>query len=119
MIDYELYCRIKQAEAAGHSAPQIARSLQLHVQTVRRWQAQEKYVRSQAAQVPRASKLDVHKPAIARWLETHPFTAMQLWKKVRERGEWEKVVAPKKKTHLNDVMHAVGMGLFLVERGRV
>ena len=86
MIDYELYCRIKQAEAAGHSAPQIARALQLHVQTVRRWQAQETYVRSQAAQVPRASKLDVHKPAIARWLETHPFTAMQLWQKVRERG---------------------------------
>lgn len=86
MIDYELYCRIKQAEAAGHSAPQIARSLQLHVQTVRRWQAQEKYARSQAAQVPRPSKLDVHKPAIARWLEAHPFTAMQLWQKVRERG---------------------------------
>ncbi|MCS6242237.1 MAG: transposase, partial [Opitutus sp.] len=86
MINYELYCRIKQAEAAGHSAPQIARSLQLHVQTVRRWQAQEKYARSQAAQVPRPSKLDVHKPAIARWLEAHPFTAMQLWQKVRERG---------------------------------
>lgn len=40
-------------------------------------------------------------------------------KKVRESGEWSKVVVPKKKTHLNDVMHAVGMGLFLVERGRV
>ena len=40
-------------------------------------------------------------------------------KKVRERGEWGKIVVPKKKTHLNDVMHAVGMGLFLVERGRV
>lgn len=40
-------------------------------------------------------------------------------KKVRESGEWGKVSVPKQKTHLNDVMHAVGMGLFLVERGRV
>ena len=40
-------------------------------------------------------------------------------KKVRESGEWGKVTVPKQKTHLNDVMHAVGMGLFLVERGRV
>ena len=40
-------------------------------------------------------------------------------KKVRESGEWSKIVVPKKKAHLNDVMHAVGMGLFLIERGRV
>ena len=40
-------------------------------------------------------------------------------KQVHARGWWDRVVVPKRKTHLNDVMHAVGMGLFCVERGRV
>jgi len=40
-------------------------------------------------------------------------------KQVRERGWWDRVTVPKRKTHLNDVMHAVGMGLFCVERKRV
>jgi hypothetical protein len=33
MIDYDLYSKIKHAEAAGHTPPQIARTLDLHVQT--------------------------------------------------------------------------------------
>lgn len=86
MIDYDLYSKIKHAEAAGHTPPQIARTLDLHVQTVRRWLAVERYQRSRRAEAPRPSKLDAYKGAIARWLETHPFTAMQLWHKVREQG---------------------------------
>lgn len=35
------------------------------------------------------------------------------------RAGWPAVRLPRRKTHLNDVMHAVGMGLFLIERGRV
>jgi hypothetical protein len=45
-------------------------------------------------------------------------------KRLREAAEgaparWGEVRVPKQKTHLNDVMHAVGMGLCLIERGRV
>lgn len=39
-------------------------------------------------------------------------------KRLRERGLWERVEVPKRKTHLNDVMHAVGVGQFLIDRGR-
>jgi hypothetical protein len=34
-------------------------------------------------------------------------------------AHWGAVHPPTRKTHLNDVMHAVGMGLWLIERGRV
>ncbi len=34
-------------------------------------------------------------------------------------AHWGAVHPPERKTHLNDVMHAVGMGLWLIERGRV
>lgn len=86
MIDYESFCRMKQAQAAGRSAPQIAQELGLHIQTVRLWLARERFERSAAAQRPRPSKLDAHKGALVRWLESHPFTAMQLFHKLREQG---------------------------------
>ncbi len=86
MIDYDQYCQLKQAAAAGRTAPQIAQELNLHVQTVRRWLALERYERSRGADAPRPSKLDAYKGALARWLDAHPFTAMQLWHKLREQG---------------------------------
>jgi transposase len=84
MISYEQYCRLRQAQAAGHTPPQIARELQLHVQTVRLWLARENYRRSGGTQ--RASKLDAHKGAIVRWLDAHPYSATQLFHKLREQG---------------------------------
>ncbi len=86
MIDYDTFCRLKQLREQGRTPPQIARELHLHIQTVRRWLAHERFQRSAAAQRPRPSKLDAFKPALARWLETHPFTAMQLFHKLREQG---------------------------------
>ena len=86
MIDYDTFCRIKQLHREGRTPPQIALELQLHVQTVRLWMDRERFVRSAAASRPRPSKLDAFKPAVARWLDTHPFTAMQLFHKLREEG---------------------------------
>ena len=40
-------------------------------------------------------------------------------KHLRERGEWDRVVPPRRKTNLNDVMHAAGLGLFCIDRKRV
>ena len=37
-------------------------------------------------------------------------------KRVRERGWWDRIVVPKRKTHLNDVMHAAGIGFYCIER---
>lgn len=86
MIGYERYCQMKQAAAAGRTAPQIALEMNLHVQTVRQWLARERYERSFGAQRARQSKLDPYKGALVRWIDGHPFTAMQLWHKLREQG---------------------------------
>ena len=86
MIDYDTFCRLKQLRAQGRTPPQIAREMHLHIQTVRLWLARERFQRSGAAQQPRPSKLDAFKPALARWLDSHPFTAMQLFHKLREQG---------------------------------
>ena len=86
MIGYDTFCQIRQAQAAGRTPPQIAQELGLHIQTVRLWLARERYERSAAAQRPRPSKLDAHKGALVRWLDGHPFTAMQLFHKLREQG---------------------------------
>jgi hypothetical protein len=37
-------------------------------------------------------------------------------RKVRDARLWEKVEVPRRKTHLNDVMHAVGLGLYFTSR---
>jgi len=86
VIDYDAFCRLKQLRAQGRTPPQIAREMHLHIQTVRLWLARERFQRSGAAQQPRPSKLDAFKPALARWLDSHPFTAMQLFHKLREQG---------------------------------
>ncbi len=86
MIDYDVFCRLKQLREQGRTPPQIAREMNLHIQTVRLWLARERFNRSAAAQQPRPSKLDAFKPALVRWLDSHPFTAMQLFHKLREQG---------------------------------
>lgn len=86
MIDYQCYCRIKAAAAAGKNVTQIAQELALHRQTVSAWLTRERYERSRGAQKPRRSKLDLHRAAIVRFVEAHPFSAMQVWHKLKEQG---------------------------------
>ena len=57
MIDYELYCKIKDChERQGLTVAQTARALGLHAQTVGKW-AQRSAYRARHA-VPRSSRLD-------------------------------------------------------------
>jgi transposase len=85
MIDYELYCKIKDYHDHRQlTAAQIARELHLDTRTVARWVAAEKFQPRKAA--PRPSKLDPCKKQIVRWLESHPYTAAQIFLRLREAG---------------------------------
>jgi transposase len=85
MIDYELYCQIKDYHDNRRlKVAQIARELHLDERTVSRWVAAEKFRPRKAA--PRASKLDPYKKQIVRWLESHPYTAAQIFLRLREAG---------------------------------
>lgn len=83
MIDYELFCKIKDYHQNKHlSIPQIAGELGLHRETVAKWLAREKYC--QRKPVPRSSKLDALKSTIVRWLESHPYSATQIYLRLRD-----------------------------------
>lgn len=85
MIDYELYCKIKDYHDHRQlTVAQIARELHLDTRTVARWVAAEKFQPRKAA--PRPSKLDAYKKQIVRWLESHPYTAAQIFLRLREAG---------------------------------
>ena len=85
MIDYETYCKIKAShQDHGLSVPQIARQLHLDQRTVARWLAAEKFRQRQPAR--RGSILDPFKPQIVRWLQSHPYTAAQVFLRLQEAG---------------------------------
>jgi len=85
MIDYERYCRIRDLRDKEHlSIVQIARELHLHARTVGRWLAADKF--RPRATAPRPSKLDAYKGRIVRWLDSHPYTAAQIFLRLREGG---------------------------------
>lgn len=85
MIDYELYCKIKDYHQNRHlTMTQIARELSLHERTVARWLSMGKFQPRRVALHP--SKLDPYKALIIRWLDTHPYTATQIFLRLRENG---------------------------------
>jgi len=85
MIDYELYCKIKDGHDTQHlSVAQIARELHLDERTVARWLAMGKFRPREIT--PRPSMLDPFKGQIIRWLQTHPYTATQVFLRLREVG---------------------------------
>jgi transposase len=85
MIEYELYCKIKDYHDHRQlTVAQIARELHLDIRTVARWVAAEKFQPRKAG--PRPSKLDPYKKQIVRWLESHPYTATQIFLRLREAG---------------------------------
>ena len=85
MIDYATYAQIHHLHHRdGLSAAQIARHLALDPRTVSYWLAVPQF---RARQSPaRTSKLDPYKPTIKRLLEQHPFSAVQLFGRLREQG---------------------------------
>ena len=85
MIDYATYCRIHDAHhQQGLNVSQIARALGLDPKTVTKWLAEPRY--RQRLPVPRPSKLDPYKAQIRQWLEAHPYSAQQVFQRLREAG---------------------------------
>lgn len=84
MIDYETWCRIRDAlERQQLNYAQAAAALGLHRQTVAAW-ANRPW--SQRKQPPRASRLDPYKSRIVGWLDAHPYSAVQITQRLRECG---------------------------------
>jgi len=85
MIDYETFCKIHDhCGRQGLSFAQTARALGLHPQTVVKWARTAQYRLRQSP--PRASRLDPFKGQILRLLDTHPYSAQQIWQRLREDG---------------------------------
>ena len=85
MIDYETYCKIKDChERQQLTVAQTARALGLHAQTVAKWVNRAQYRARHS--VPRQSRLDPFKARILRLLETHPYSAQQIFQRLREEG---------------------------------
>jgi len=85
MIDYHCFCQIKHLHAhQGLNAAQIARELTLDPRTVAYWLAQEHF-RPRTPR-PRTSILDPFKAQITRLLERYPYSAAQVFQRLREQG---------------------------------
>jgi transposase len=84
MINYETYCKIIKMRDEGLRVSQIARILALDDRTVLRWIEEGCYRQRKTA--PRSSKLDLYKPLIARWLETYPYSSVQILQRLRGEG---------------------------------
>jgi transposase len=85
MIDYETFCRIKDLHERQHlTLTQTARALGLDPKTVAKWANIAQYRPRQSA--PRASRLDPYKGLVVRWLDAHPYSAQQIFQRLREDG---------------------------------
>lgn len=85
MIDFETFQKIKIYHSQqGLTVPQIARQLALDSRTVEHWLQQPNFRPRKSA--VRKSKLDPFKPTIIRMLETHPYTAVQIFQRIKEDG---------------------------------
>ena len=85
MIDYETFCKIHDCHhRQGLTIAQTARLLGLHPRTVATWLARARFTPRRSR--PRPSKLDPFKPSITRLLDTHPYSAQQIFQRLREEG---------------------------------
>ena len=85
MIDYDTFCRIRHLhQRDGLNVAQIAHALSLDARTVSHWLAQSHFRARRS--VPRSSKLDPFKRAIRQLIESHPYSAMQIFQRLREDG---------------------------------
>jgi transposase len=85
MIDYHRFCQIKDLhEHQGLTASQIAHALALDPRTVAYWLRQERFQPRKST--PRASKLAPFKPQIVQMLDKYPYSAAQVFQRLREQG---------------------------------
>lgn len=83
MIDYAIWCAIRDGTAQHLSPPQLAQNLGLDVKTVRHWIGRPYRPRPTPR---RPSKLDPFKGRIVAWLDAHPLSAQQVFQRLREAG---------------------------------
>jgi transposase len=85
MIDFELFSKMKNYhEQRGLRASQIATELGLDPRTVSKWLSEKQFRQRQSFR--RSSKLDPFKASIIRMLEAHPYSAAQIFQRLREEG---------------------------------
>jgi transposase len=85
MIDYETFCKIRDHhDRQGLTVAQTARALGLHPETVAKWVKRTRYEARACA--PRTSRLDAFKDEVVRLLESHPYSAQQIFQRLREAG---------------------------------
>ena len=84
MITYETYCAIKRMHQDNLRCAQIAANLALDERTVAYWIAQKNYRQRKRSAV--WSKLDPYKPQIIQWLETFPYSGVQIVQRLRNEG---------------------------------
>ena len=85
MLDYETFCQIRDHLTRQQlTVVQTARALALDVRTVSKWANVEQF-RTRSG-VARVGKLDAYKGLIVRWLDTHPYSAQQIFQRLREAG---------------------------------
>jgi transposase len=85
VINYETFARIKYLhEQQGLTAPQIARELGHDERTVRRCLAAKQYQPRKS--VKRPSVLDPFRDTVVRMVESYPYSAQQIYQRLREEG---------------------------------
>lgn len=85
MIDYQTYCKIQDySQQQGLTAAQIARELGLDPRTVGKWIKVNAFIPRQSS--ARSSKLDPFKTQIVRWLESHAYSATQIFQQLKAIG---------------------------------
>jgi len=95
MIDYQTFSQIKDlSEQKKLNPQQISRYISIDPRTVNNW-LEEKRFRPRKATV-RESKLDPFKDSIIRMLESHPYTATQVFQRISEEGFTGKYTIVKK-----------------------
>ena len=86
MIDYETYARIHDCrDRQGLTITQIARALGVNRKTVAKWLARPRFTPGEPRH-QRNSILDPFKGRITRLLDTHPYSARQIFQRLREEG---------------------------------
>ncbi len=88
MISYEIYCKIRAFHQERKlTFKQIAGELDLNPETVAKYARVETFQkRTGARRTKRASKLDAFKAMITRWLDRHPYSAMQIFQRLGAEG---------------------------------
>ena len=85
MLDYEAFCQLRDhLDRQQLTVAQTARALAMDPRTVAKWAGVEQF--RPRAGVVRTSKLDPFKGQIVRWLDTHPYSAQQIFQRLREAG---------------------------------